>query len=106
VRVSVGDGRSRLVLVHRRGSLSAASVLACSRRDSSIGWLGKLYQVTQRRYTRGIEKWCSDLPGPRSPVSRRSLARVIWGFRCGCAGSKDLGASPVSGEANRTTGMD
>jgi hypothetical protein len=80
VRVGVGDGRSRSVLVRKRGSLSAVSVRACVRRDGSIGWLGELYQVTQRRYTRGIEKWCSDLPGPRSPVSGRSPARVIQGF--------------------------
>jgi hypothetical protein len=78
-----GAGRRRRwpVLVRRRGSLSASSFSACSRRDSSIGWLGELYQVTQRRYTRGFGKWCSDLPGPRSPVSERSPTRVILGFR-------------------------
>jgi hypothetical protein len=81
VRVGVGDGQSRLILVRRRGSSSTASVPACSWRDSSIGWLEELYQVTQRRYTQGVGKWCSDLPGPHSPVSGRSPARVIRGFR-------------------------
>jgi hypothetical protein len=70
------------------GSSSAASVPACSRRDSSIGWLGKLYQLMQRRSTRGIGKWCSDLPGPRSRVSGRSPTTVIRGFRLGCARSE------------------
>jgi hypothetical protein len=53
---------------------------ARSRRDSPNGWLGKLYQGTQRRYTEGIGKWRGDLPGPCSPVSGRSSARVIWGL--------------------------
>jgi hypothetical protein len=38
------------------GSSSAGSDPACSRWDGSIGWLRKLYQVTQRWSTRGIGK--------------------------------------------------
>jgi hypothetical protein len=34
----------------KAGELVGASVPACSRRNSSIGWLGELYQVTQRQY--------------------------------------------------------
>jgi hypothetical protein len=59
------------------GSSSAASVLACSWRDGSIGWLGRLDRVTQRRYTRGIGEWRSGLPGTHSSVSGRSLAQAI-----------------------------
>jgi hypothetical protein len=41
----------------------------------------------------GIGKWCSDLPGPRSPVSGRSPARVIRGSGEGALGLKAWGAS-------------
>ena len=90
--VGVRGGRCRLVHVRKRGSSLAADALACPRRDSSISWLGKLEQVTQRRYTSGIEKWRRDIPGPRSPVSGRSPARVIRGHRRGSAGFEGLGS--------------
>jgi hypothetical protein len=92
--------------VRRRGSSSAASVPACSRWDSSIGWLRKLYQVMLRRYTRGIGKYRSDLPGPRSPVSRRSPARVILVSGKVALRLRARGASQVSSEANRTAEVD
>jgi hypothetical protein len=44
------------------GSSSAASAPACSRRDSSIGWLGRLHQVTQRRYSEELENGAETYP--------------------------------------------
>jgi hypothetical protein len=61
--------------VRRRGSSSAASIPACSQRDSPIGCLGRLDPVTQRWYMGGIGEWRRDLPDSHSPVSGRSSAR-------------------------------
>jgi hypothetical protein len=78
--------------MRRRGSSSAASIPAYSRRDSSICRLGRLNQEMQRRYTCGIGEWRKDLPGPSLPVSGGSSARVIWGLRRGSAGFEGLGS--------------
>jgi hypothetical protein len=54
VRVAIGDGRSRLVHVRRRGCSSAARSPAYSRRDSSIERVRELHEMPEKMWVQGI----------------------------------------------------
>jgi hypothetical protein len=76
VRLDGGDGRNRSVHVRRQEFSSAASVPAKPRRSGSIQGHGELPGVTYRLSVQRIEKWLSDLPGPRTPAGLRAPATV------------------------------
>jgi hypothetical protein len=81
VRLDGEDGRNRPVHVRRRVFSLAASIPAKPRRSGSIQGHGELSGVTYRLPVQRIEKWLSDLPGPRTPAGFRAPATVDWPLR-------------------------
>jgi hypothetical protein len=90
VRVVVGDGRSQLVRVRRRGSSSAARSPAYPWHNWPIKWVKELHWVLGKTWVQGIWQWLTGELGPRAGAGDRSPARVISGFRWSSAGSEDL----------------
>jgi hypothetical protein len=90
VRVAVGDGRSRPVRVHRRGSSSTARSPPYPGHNWPIKRVKELHQGSRKVCARGIEEWLTGVPSLRTQAGGRSLVRSIFTFRWGSTGSEDL----------------
>jgi hypothetical protein len=92
VRVAGGDGQSRPVRVHRRGSLLSARSPAYPGWNWPIKRVRELHQGSRKGCARGIEEWLTGVLSLRVQAGGWCPVRSIFAFRWSSARSEGPGS--------------